>query len=53
MIRSLVYVLKERTVGPAGSFANFLRYDRGQLIFRRAYVFPALRPFYMRDAQTE
>jgi phosphate transport system substrate-binding protein len=53
MIRSLVYVLKEKTVGPAGSFANFLRYDRGQLIFRRAYVFPALRPFYMRDAQTE
>ena len=53
MIRSLVYVLKEKVTGPAGSFANFLRYDRGQLIFRRAYLFPALRPFYMRDAQTE
>jgi phosphate transport system substrate-binding protein len=53
MIRSLVYVLKEKQNGPAGSFANFLRNDRGQLIFRRAYIFPALRPFYMRDAQTQ
>jgi phosphate transport system substrate-binding protein len=52
MIRSLVYVLKEKEVGPAGSFANFLRNDRGQLIFRRSYLFPALRPFYMRDAET-
>lgn len=53
MIRSLVYVLKEKEQGLAGSFANFLRNDRGQLIFRRAYIFPALRPFYMRDAQTQ
>jgi phosphate transport system substrate-binding protein len=53
MIRSLVYVLKEKEQGLAGSFANFMRNDRGQLIFRRAYIFPALRPFYMRDAQTE
>jgi phosphate transport system substrate-binding protein len=53
MIRSLVYVLKEKEQGPAGGFANFLRNDRGQLIFRRAYLFPAIRPFYMRDAQTE
>lgn len=53
LIRSLVYVLKEKEQGLAGSFANFLRNDRGQLIFRRAYLFPALRPFYMRDAQTQ
>lgn len=53
MIRSLVYVLKEREQGLAGSFANFLRNDRGQLIFRRAFIFPAVRPFYMRDAQTQ
>lgn len=52
MIRSLVYILKEKEQGLAGSFANFLRNDRGQLIFRRANIFPALRPFYMRDAQT-
>lgn len=53
LIRSLVYVLKEREPGLARSFANFLRNDRGQLIFRRASIFPALRPFYMRDAQTQ
>jgi phosphate transport system substrate-binding protein len=53
MIRSLVYVLKEKEQGLAGSFANFLRNDRGQLIFRRAFIFPALRPFYVRDAQTQ
>ena len=52
MIRSLVCVLKEKQQGLAGSFANFMRNDRGQLIFRRAYIFPALRPFYVRDAQT-
>jgi phosphate transport system substrate-binding protein len=53
MIRNLIYVLKGQTQGIAGAFANFLRYDRGQLIFRRSYLFPAIRPFYMRDAQTE
>ena len=53
MIRSLIYVLKEKEQGLAGSFANFLRNDRGQLIFRRAYIFPAVRSFYMRDAQTQ
>ncbi len=52
MIRSLVYVLKEKETGIAGGFANFLRNDRGQLIFRRSYLFPAIRPFYMRDAET-
>ena len=53
MIRRLVYVLKEKDTGIAGGFANFLRNDRGQLIFRRAYLFPAIRPFYMRDAETK
>lgn len=53
MIRSLIYVLKEKGTNVAGGFANFLRNDRGQLIFRRSYLFPSIRPFYMRDAQTE
>lgn len=51
MIRSLVYVLKERHYGVAHGFADFLSKDRGQLIFRRAYIFPALRPFYNRNAE--
>ncbi|RYZ46008.1 MAG: phosphate ABC transporter substrate-binding protein, PhoT family, partial [Chitinophagaceae bacterium] len=41
MIRSLIYVQKGKEQGLAGSFANFLRNDRGQLIFRRSYLFPA------------
>lgn len=51
MIRSLVYVLKENHSGLGHGFANFLIQDRGQLIFRRAYIFPAFKSFYTRDAQ--
>ena len=51
LIRDLVYVLKEKHIGLAHGFALFLRKDRGQLIFRRAYLLPALRPFYNRDTE--
>lgn len=50
LIRSLVYIQKEKEIGLAHSFANFMRNERGQLIFRRAYLFPAIYPFYRRDA---
>jgi phosphate transport system substrate-binding protein len=53
MIRSLIYTLKEKHNGLAHGFANFLTLDRGQLIFRRAYIFPALRSFYTRDAELQ
>ncbi len=53
MIRSLVYVLKEKHYGVAHGFADFLSKDRGQLIFRRSYIFPALRPFYNRNAELQ
>ncbi len=50
LIRSLVYVLKEKSrSGLAHGFAAFLRSDRGQLIFRRSYLLPAVRPFYSRE----
>jgi phosphate transport system substrate-binding protein len=52
-IRDLVYVLKEREKGIGRGFANFMRDDKGQLIFRRSYLFPALRAFYTRDAKLE
>lgn len=48
MIRDLVYVLKEKHRGLGHGFANFLRGDRGQLIFRRAYLLPAKQAFYVR-----
>ena len=51
MVRDLVYVLKEHHLGLGKGFANFLKSERGQLVFRRAYLYPALRPFYVRRAE--
>lgn len=51
MVRDLVYVLKEKHIGLGTAFANFLRSQRGQLIFRRAYLQPAIYGFYIRDAE--
>jgi phosphate transport system substrate-binding protein len=48
MVRDLVYLLKEKHHGLGNGFANFLVGDRGQLIFRRAYLLPAKMPFYVR-----
>jgi phosphate transport system substrate-binding protein len=50
MVRNLVYVLKEKYVGLAHGFAYFLRNERGQLAFRRAYLKPATRPYRQRKA---
>lgn len=51
LVRDLVCVLKERHIGLANGFVNFLRSDRGQLIFRRSYLYPAVRAFYNRDTE--
>jgi phosphate transport system substrate-binding protein len=48
MVRDLVYVLKERHQGLGNAFANFLSGERGQLIFRRAYLRPARHAFIVR-----
>lgn len=48
MVRDLVYLLKEKYQGLGNGFANFLTADRGQLIFRRAYLLPAKMPFWIR-----
>lgn len=53
LVRSLVYVLKERHIGLANGFVAFMRSDAGQLLFRRAFLQPAVRGFYMRDTQLE
>ena len=45
MVRDLVYTLKEKHTGLAHGFANFLRGERGQLIFKRAYLVPAQLQF--------
>ncbi len=38
LVRGLYYVLKENFFGLGSGFANFMKYERGQLIFRRAYL---------------
>jgi phosphate transport system substrate-binding protein len=51
LIRSLVYILKENFSGVGNNFVNFLQYERGQLIFREAYLWPTQMSFDIQDAQ--
>jgi len=53
LIRDLVYVLKERHKGLAYGFADFMRSERGQLLFRRSFLFPAVLPYYIRQTELE
>lgn len=48
MVRDLVYTLKERHRGLGNAFADFMSGERGQLIFRRAYLRPARHAFILR-----
>jgi phosphate transport system substrate-binding protein len=51
MIRELVYILKENHRSGLGhGFKNFMTGERGQLIFRRAYLVPAHMQFNVRSA---
>ncbi len=50
LVRGLHYILKENYEGLGSGFANFLIYERGQLIFRRAYLWPARMQFELRNA---
>jgi phosphate transport system substrate-binding protein len=50
MVRDLIYVLKERHNGLGHGFAYFLGGQRGQLIFKRAYLMPAQMQFNVRNA---
>lgn len=50
MVRDLVYVLKEKNRGVAHGFAYFLSGQRGQLIFKRAYLTPAQMALNIRNA---
>ena len=50
LVRGLYYILKENYNGLGAGFANFLEYEKGQLIFRRAYLWPAKMNFSVRSA---
>ncbi len=51
MVRGLYYILKENYDGLGSGFSNFLIYERGQLIFKRAYLFPARMSFEVRSSK--
>jgi phosphate transport system substrate-binding protein len=51
--RGLYYIKKENYDGLATGLVDFLRYQRGQLIFRRAYLVPAIMAFIVRDASVQ
>ncbi len=53
MVRGLYYIIKENYDGLASGFATFMEYERGQLIFRRAYLGPAKMNFTIRPATTD
>ncbi|MEP7164821.1 MAG: substrate-binding domain-containing protein [Ferruginibacter sp.] len=42
LVRGLYYISKENYFGLGSAFANFMKYERGQLIFRRAYLGPVM-----------
>ncbi len=50
-VRGLYYILKENFRGVGNNFVNFMEYERGQLIFQRAYLWPARMSFEIRDTQ--
>jgi phosphate transport system substrate-binding protein len=50
-VRSLYFILKENWGGVGNNFVNFLQYERGQLIFQKAYLYPTQMSFQIRDTQ--
>ncbi|WP_207632923.1 PstS family phosphate ABC transporter substrate-binding protein [Foetidibacter luteolus] len=50
LVRPLYYVLKENALGLGTGFMNFMSLERGQLIFRRAYLVPAKMYFGVRTS---
>jgi phosphate transport system substrate-binding protein len=53
MVRGLYYILKENWSGVGNNFVNFLVNERGQLIFKRAYLVPARMNFDVRDVEMQ
>lgn len=42
LVRGLYYIVKENFDGLGSGFAGFLKYEKGQLLFRRAYLGPIM-----------
>jgi phosphate transport system substrate-binding protein len=52
LVRGLYYILKENYDGLGSGFANFMEYEKGQLIFWRSYLGPSKMRFDVRNATT-
>ncbi len=50
LVRSLYYINKENYEGLGTGFTSFLKFERGQLIFKRAYLGPVM-DFEVRNVQ--
>ncbi len=51
LVRGLYYILKENYNGLGSGFADFLQYERGQLIFKRAYLGSSKIGFAIRNVK--
>lgn len=51
LVKGLFYILKENYSGLGSGFASFMTYERGQLIFRRAFLSPARMNFDVRNVK--
>jgi phosphate transport system substrate-binding protein len=49
LVRPLYYILKENRNGLGSGFVGFMMFERGQLIFKRAYLVPAKMNFQIRN----
>jgi phosphate transport system substrate-binding protein len=52
-IRNLYYILKENYNGLGRGFMHFMIYERGQLIFKRAFLLPARMSFEVRSMEVK
>ena len=51
LARPLYFILKENATGLGTGFSNFLSMERGQLIFRRSFLIPAVLNFNKRTSK--
>jgi phosphate transport system substrate-binding protein len=50
LVRGLYYIVKENYDGLGGGFADWMTYEKGQLIFWRAYLGPTKMKLTVREA---
>lgn len=53
LLRGLYYIVKENYAGLGSGFSNFLTGEKGQLIFRRAYLAPSRMSLQVRTMDME